>query len=63
MKQTQALKIPKIAPAPWLNPVLSLKKLFEAVMSRKELANLQPTLNAEEDGAKLTNFLTDCLQN
>ena len=55
------LKTPKIAPAHWLNAVP--RKLFEAVMSIKEQANLQPILNKEEDGVRLTNFLTNCLQN
>ena len=39
------------------------RKLFVAVMSRKEQANLQLILNKEEDGVRLTNFLTNCLQN
>ena len=44
----------------WFNVVPSLEKLFQAVVSRNEQVNLQPTLNNWAGDASLTIFVTDC---
>ena len=51
------------SPSTWFNVVPSLEELCQVVVARNEQANFQATLNKGTEDARLTIFVTDCLQN
>ena len=57
------LKDTQNSPSLWFNVVQSLENLYQAVVARNDLANLQSTLNKGAGGTSLTIFVADCLQN
>ena len=56
-KGLELLKDTQISPYPWFNVVSSLEKLCQAVVTRNDQANLQPTLNKGAGCASLKNSL------
>ena len=55
-------KIPTIVFSDWFNVESILEKIYQAVATRNEQVNLQPTLNKVGGGVSLTNFVTYCLK-